>query len=64
LIRLKNVGRLSLDQNQIENLEPLLDFGELEMLSLRGIDNLPCGMIKHLKDEVGIDAVITDQSCL
>ena len=55
---------MSLDHNPIESIEPLLDFSELELISLRGVENLPCETIRKLIEEAGKDALIMDDYCL
>jgi Leucine-rich repeat (LRR) protein len=63
LSQLENVWRLVLDGNPIDDISPLLNFGELELISLREIDNLPCDTVQQLVEEVGTSAVITDETC-
>ena len=64
LSQLTNVWRLNLDRNRITNIDPLLDFGELESVSLMGNPNLPCGTLRQLINRVGEDAVKTDTECI
>jgi hypothetical protein len=57
------VWRLSLDENPIENIEPLLNLGELELVSLKGVANISCDTLEQLIGELGARAVITEAEC-
>ena len=47
-----------------KDITPLLAFSELELVSLKGIDNISCKALETLIAEIGRDAVITDEACI
>ena len=63
LHQLEGIWRLNLDRNPIKDISPLLEIGELELVSLRGVDNLSCNTVNLLSEELGKDAVVWDGEC-